>query len=171
MKNMKRTFLVILTWVFLAFTTWACNNVNTGNTDNTKNSGVTAGNEVTDKGEVKPEYLTVETFKEKVWDYEENPQKWVYEGKEPAIIDFYADWCRPCRMVAPILDELSKDYAGKVKIYKIDTQVERELAAVFQVQSIPAFLYIPLEGQPQMDRGFKDKAAFQRIISEVLLIN
>ncbi len=160
---MKRTFLMTLTGVFLVLSTWACSNVNS------ETAGVSGNNETVEKGEVKPEYLTVETFKEKVWNYEENPEQWVYQGSEPAIIDFYADWCRPCRMVAPILDELSKDYEGRVKIYKIDTQVERELAAVFQVSSIPAFLYVPLEGQPQMDRGFKDKAAFERIIKDVLL--
>jgi thioredoxin 1 len=161
--NMKRTLLVVLSGAFLALTTLACSSANS------ENAAAASNSEVAEKGEVKPEYLTVETFKEKVWNYEANPQEWVYEGTEPAIIDFYADWCRPCRMVAPILDEISKDYAGKVKVYKIDTQVERELAAVFQVSSIPAFLYIPLEGQPQMDRGFKDKAAFERVISEVLL--
>ena len=95
----------------------------------------------------------------------------MYEGKLPAIIDFYADWCRPCRMVAPILDELAEDYKGKVVIYKINTQVEKELAAIFKIQSIPSFLYIPVQGQPQMDKGLKDKAAFEKIIAEVLLKN
>jgi thioredoxin len=169
---MKRFSFVFLLALAISFTATACSNANSET-----NEGVTAtataeanpggGNEA---GDVKPEFLTKETFKEKIWNYEENPQAWVYEGTEPAIIDFYADWCKPCKMVAPILDEISKDYAGQVKVYKIDTQVQRELASVFQVTSIPTFLYIPAEGQPQMDRGFKDKAAFERIIADVLLV-
>ncbi|MBE0637908.1 MAG: thiol reductase thioredoxin [Bacteroidales bacterium] len=156
---MKKISSLLLIVTFVALAAYGCNST----------SGNGAGNSPDDKTSVKIEYLTKETFKQKIWDYEKNPQTWVYEGKEPAIIDFYADWCRPCRMVAPILDELSVEYDGKIKIYKIDTQVERELAGVFQVQSIPAFLYIPMEGQPQMDKGLKDKETFTRIIDEVLL--
>ncbi len=89
--------------------------------------------------DIKPEYLTYETFKEKVWDFESNPQEWVYKGDIPCVIDFYADWCKPCKMVAPIMDELSKDYQGKVKIYKIDTDKEKKLAGVFGIRSIPSF--------------------------------
>lgn len=157
---MKKISVILLSVVFVAITAYGCNSLS-GNSDNS------ASND--EKSSSKVEYLTLETFKEKVWDFESNPQTWVYEGNEPAIIDFYADWCRPCRMVAPILDELSIDYEGKVKIYKIDTQVERELAQVFQISSIPAFLYVPMEGQPQMDRGMKDKATFVNIINDLLL--
>lgn len=160
--HMKRISLTALTIVLIAVTAIGCNSI----TGNDKGSASES-----EKSGVKIEYLTKETFKQKVWDYEKNPQTWVYEGKLPAIIDFYADWCRPCRMVAPILDELAQDYNGKVVIYKIDTQVERELAGVFQIQSIPAFLYVPMQGQPQMDKGLKDKATFEKIISEVLLVN
>ncbi len=97
--------------------------------------------------------LNKEIFLKEVWDYEASPQEWKYKGDKPALIDFYADWCGPCKTAAPILEELSKDYVGKVIIYKIDTQVERELAGVFGVSGIPAFLYIPLEGKPSMTSG------------------
>ena len=167
---MKRVFIVFLTGLFITFTGTACGTANSENKQSANSNNETEVNandsETTDS---KPEYLTAETFKKKIWDYENNPEKWVYQGTEPAIIDFYADWCKPCKMVAPILDEISKEYSGKLKVYKIDTQKERELAAVFQVSSIPAFLYIPAKGQPQMDKGFKDKATFERIIKEVLL--
>jgi thioredoxin len=167
---MKRITSLFAFFILMAFTATACSNANSGN-DNNPNEVKTvstenpSGNDV----ETKPEYLTKDSFKEKIWDYEANPQEWVYEGTEPAIIDFYADWCKPCKMVAPILDEISQEYAGKVKVYKIDTQKERELASVFQVSSIPAFLYIPVDGKPQMDRGFKQKEAFERIIKDFLI--
>lgn len=152
----------------------SCNSGNGGNTESKSNpdkqSTTDSGNtgnpsEISDK----PEFLTKETFLKKVWDFEKNPQEWVYEGDTPAIIDFYADWCKPCKMVAPVLDELAREYKGKIKIYKIDTQKERELAAAFNIQSIPAFLYIPANGKPQMDMGYKDKAAFEQIIKTYLL--
>lgn len=170
---MKRILVVFLMGLFVTFTATACDNANSENNEGIETATVakapnTDGIE-TETTSVKPEFLTVETFKQKIWNYEENPKGWVYEGSEPAIIDFYADWCKPCKMVAPILDEISKEYAGKLKVYKVDTQKERELAAVFQVSSIPAFLYIPASGQPQMDKGYKDKAAFERIIKEILL--
>lgn len=167
---MKRLSIVLLIGLAFTFTATACSNANSENNEGITTTGNSEMNNSGSENETaKPEYLTKETFKQKIWDYEKNPQEWIYEGSEPAIIDFYADWCKPCKMVAPILDEISKDYAGKVKVYKIDTEDQKELAAVFQVRSIPTFLYIPAEGQPQMDRGFKDKAAFERIISDVLL--
>ena len=168
---MKRITSFLAFFVIIAITASACSSTNGGN-DNTpvvSKSETMAQTPSGDKSDAKPEYLTNETFKEKIWDYEANPQEWVYEGSEPAIIDFYADWCKPCKMVAPILDEISQDYAGKIKVYKIDTQKQRELASVFQVSSIPAFLYIPVNGKPQMDKGFKQKEAFEKIIDDFLL--
>jgi thioredoxin 1 len=97
--------------------------------------------------------LTKEIFLERVWDYQKSPQKWVYKGDKPALIDFYADWCGPCKIASPILNELSKEYGGKIIVYKIDTEVEQELAAIFRVRSIPAFLYIPVGGKPVMMSG------------------
>lgn len=113
------------------------------------------------------EHLTKETFKSKVFDYEKN-REWKYEGNLPAIIDFYADWCGPCKMVAPILDELSKEYDGKLNVYKVDTEVERELAGVFGIQSIPSLLFVPKEGQPQMAMGALPKDTFKKAFKEVL---
>ena len=97
--------------------------------------------------------LTKDVFLKQVWNYEKTPKEWNYKGDKPALIDFYADWCGPCKIASPILDEISKEYAGKIYVYKIDTQVERELAAVFGIKGIPAFLYIPLEGKPVMMSG------------------
>ncbi len=97
--------------------------------------------------------LTKEKFLKEVWDYQNSPQEWKFKGDKPAIIDFYADWCGPCKIASPILEEISKEYAGKITVYKIDTQVERELASVFGVSGIPAFLYIPKNGKPMMTSG------------------
>lgn len=114
------------------------------------------------------EHLTAETFKQKVFNYETNTE-WKFEGNKPCIIDFYADWCGPCKMVAPILEELSGDYKGRVDIYKVDTEQEQELAAVFGIRSIPSILFIPAKGQPQMSMGALPKQSFEKIIAEVLL--
>jgi len=111
--------------------------------------------------------LTTQEFKEKVFNYEQN-QEWNYLGDKPCIIDFYADWCAPCRMVAPILEELSKEYDGKVDIYKVDTEAEQELAMVFGIRSIPSLLFVPKEGQPQMAMGALPKETFVKAIDEVL---
>jgi len=122
------------------------------------------------KGEVDMEQLTKDTFKEKVFDFEENSE-WNYKGDLPAIIDFYADWCGPCKMVAPILQELSNEYAGKLAIYKINTDSEREVAGAFGIQSIPSILFIPVGDKPQMAAGALPKSVFQEIIRDVLKVN
>lgn len=106
-------------------------------------------------------------FLQEVWDYEASPKEWKYKGDKPAMIDFYADWCGPCKTAAPILEELSIEYSGKIVIYKVDTQVERELASVFGVSGIPAFLYIPMEGKPQMTSGIaRSKADTKKMFKE-----
>lgn len=97
--------------------------------------------------------LTKSVFLQKVWDYENSPQEWKYKGDKPALIDFYADWCGPCKIASPILEEISNEYAGDIYVYKIDTEKEKELASVFGIRGIPAFLYIPVEGQPVMMSG------------------
>lgn len=112
--------------------------------------------------------LTTEEFRKNIFDYTTSSE-WKYEGALPVIIDFYADWCGPCKMVAPILEELSKEYAGKVEIYKVDTEAEQELSAVFNIRSIPTFLFIPVGGQPAMQPGALPKNAFEKIIGEYLL--
>jgi thioredoxin 1 len=112
--------------------------------------------------------LTTEKFKEEVFDYT-TEKEWKYKGTLPAIIDFYADWCGPCKMVAPVLEELSDEFEGEVMIYKIDTEAEMELSAVFGIQSIPTFLFVPLEGLPMMQPGALPKKAYKQIIEEELL--
>lgn len=113
-------------------------------------------------------HLTAQSFKEKVFDYE-TEKEWHYKGQLPAIIDFYADWCGPCKMVAPVLEELSKEYEGKLHIYKINTEEEQELSAAFAIRSIPTFLFIPVDGEPAMQPGALPKKAFQQVIEQHLL--
>ena len=114
------------------------------------------------------EHLTKQTFLDKVFNYEVN-QEWKYEGDLPCIIDFYADWCGPCKMVAPILEELSKEYSGKINIFKIDTEAEQELASAFGIRSIPSMLFCPKEGQPQMTVGALPKDSMKQTINDILL--
>jgi len=115
------------------------------------------------------EHLTKETFKQKVFNYETN-KEWKFEGDKPCLIDFYADWCGPCRMVAPILEELATEYDGKINIYKVDTEQERELAGMFGIQSIPSILFVPSEGQPQMSLGALPKDTFKKVFKDVLKV-
>ena len=115
------------------------------------------------------ENLSKQTFLEKVFNYEKN-KDWMYEGKLPSIIDFYADWCGPCKMIAPVLEELSNEYAGKMNIYKVDTEAEQELAAAFAIRSIPSMLFIPMSEQPQMANGALPKQELHKLIKEVLKV-
>jgi len=114
------------------------------------------------------EHLTKETFLEKVFNFEKN-KEWTFEGKLPCLIDFYADWCQPCKIVAPILEELSKEYEGKINIYKVNTEEQNELAAAFGIRSIPSLLFCPADGQPQMAQGALPKENLIQAINEVLL--
>jgi len=113
------------------------------------------------------EHLNKETFKDKVFNYETN-KEWKFEGSKPCLIDFYADWCGPCKMVAPVLEELSKEYDGKLDIYKIDTEDQRELAAMFGIQSIPSLLFVPKEGQPRMAMGALPKETLKKAFKDIL---
>jgi thioredoxin len=117
--------------------------------------------------------LNKEEFKKKILNYDVN-KTWKYEGDLPSIVDFYADWCGPCKIASPILEEIAKEYKGKIHVYKVDTQKDPELAQMFGVQGIPAFLYIPMEGQPTMNSGIgrtteETKAMFRKAIEEILL--
>ena len=107
-------------------------------------------------------------FIDKVFDYQ-NAQEWKYKGDKPAIIDLYADWCGPCRKVAPIMKELAKEYDGRIVIYKVNVDKEKELAALFNATSIPLFVFIPMNGQPQLFSGAADKATYQKTIDDFLL--
>lgn len=113
------------------------------------------------------EKLDKKTFTEKIFDFEKK-KEWEYQGEIPAIVDFYADWCGPCKMVTPILEKLSAEYAGKINIYKVDTDKEQELAGAFGIQSIPSLLFIPQKGEPQMTRGALSREAFEKAIAEIL---
>lgn len=114
-------------------------------------------------------HLTKSEFIKKVADIENNSREWNFLGERPAIIDFYADWCGPCKMVSPIMDELADEYKGKVDIYKINTEKEIDLAAAFGIRSIPSILFIPMNGQPQMAQGAMPKATFVKAIDDILL--
>jgi thioredoxin len=114
-------------------------------------------------------HLTKAEFLAKVANYEANPTEWKYLGDKPCIIDFYADWCGPCKAIAPVLEELAKEYHGQIYIYKVDTEKEQELASAFGIRSIPSLLFCPIEGQPQMAQGALPKETFKKAINEVLL--
>lgn len=126
-------------------------------------------NNKTEKKKMGTIHLTKEDFLKKVMDYENNPTEWKYLGDKPAIIDFYADWCGPCKMIAPVLEELAKEYDGQIYIYKVDTEKEQELAAVFGIRSIPTLLFVPMDEAPQMAQGALPKHAFKEAIESVLL--
>jgi thioredoxin len=162
MKNLRT--LLLLTVGIIAV---SCSNSTTTNAqaDNTAQAETKTEEAV----EGKTIHMNKEMFIQKVMDFETNKEEWKYIGDKPAIIDFYADWCKPCKMIAPIMDELAEEYKGQIYIYKVDTQVERELAAVFNIRSIPAVLFIPMEGQPQMSQGALPKETFKQSIDDFLL--
>ena len=115
-------------------------------------------------------HLTTAEFKELIFDYE-NEKEWKFKGSKPTILDFYADWCGPCKMVAPILDELSDEFDGKIDIYKINTEEESELTAIFSIRSIPSILFIPLNESPQMANGALPKDTFKKAIQEIFKLD
>ncbi len=115
--------------------------------------------------------MTKAMFLEKVYNFEKNPKQWSYIGDKPCIIDFYATWCRPCKMVAPLMEEFAAKYNGQITIYKVDTDQERELAQFFGIRSIPTMFFCPAKGDPQMTQGALDKESYEKIINEVLLQN
>ena len=116
-------------------------------------------------------HLTKEEFLKQVADYENNPTEWKYLGDKPAIVDFYADWCAPCKMLAPVLEELAAEYKDRIVIYKVNTEQEQELAAVFGIRSIPTLLFVPRQGGPQMAAGALPKNTLKEAIENVLLSN
>jgi thioredoxin len=123
-----------------------------------------------------PVHITKDDFIKLVMDYRANPETWIFAGKKPCLVDFYADWCGPCKVTSPILEELSKEYAGKINIYKVNIDQERELASLFNVQSIPTFLFCPMEGNPTISSGIANtadatKQMFREQINQLLLKN
>ena len=128
-----------------------------------------AANAQEKKEESKVKHLTYNEFLKKVWDFEKNPNTFIYKGELPAVVDFYADWCGPCRRVAPIMEKLAEEYDGKLLVYKVNTDQERGLSAAFQVKSIPRALFIPLEGQPMMQVGALPEEGYRKVIEEQLI--
>lgn len=116
-------------------------------------------------------HLTKNDFLNKVANYETNPKEWKFLGDKPAIIDFYATWCGPCKMLAPVLDELAQEYEGKIDIYKINVEDEEELSALFGIRSVPTLLFVPMEGAPQMAQGALPKNTLKDVIHDILLKN
>ena len=121
------------------------------------------------KEESKVKHLTYKEFVKQVWDFEKDPNTFTYKGKLPAVIDFYANWCGPCRRVAPIMEKLAEEYDGKLLVYKVNVDQEKELAGVFNVTSIPMVLFIPLEGQPMMQVGALPEEGYRKVIQDSLL--
>ena len=117
----------------------------------------------------KVQHITYQDFLDKIWNFEKSPEEFKFKGKTPAIVDFYADWCGPCRKVGPIMEKLAKDYDGKLAVYKVNVDKEKDLAAAFQVRSIPMVLFIPLEGQPMMQVGAMAESEYKKVVEERLL--
>lgn len=140
-----KKILLILTLAIIGFSSCIAGDEKAGSTPE--------GTTTSESSESSDELLTKDEFIEKVWNYEKTPSEWVFLGDKPVIIDFYADWCGPCKTASPILEEVAKQYEGQIEVYKIDTDNEQELASVFGISSIPSFLYIPLEGKPVMTSG------------------
>ncbi len=130
-----------------------------------------AGNKQSENEDKKGEVIQMNKamFIKDVFDYTANTDTWQYKGNKPAIIDFYADWCGPCRQTAPIMKELAKQYSNEIVIYKVDVDKEKELAALFNASSIPLFVFIPMKGEPQLFRGAADKATYEKVIQDFLL--
>ena len=128
-----------------------------------------AANAQEKKEESKVKHLTYSEFLKKVWDFEKSPDTFIYKGKLPAVIDFYADWCGPCRRVAPIMERMADEYDGKLLVYKVNVDQEKELANAFGVSSIPMVLFIPLEGQPMMQVGALPEEGYKKVVEEQLL--
>ncbi len=166
--TMKRKGILLMV-AAIAITLTACNRHSQNNNSNSKGTNTinTENNMTTTTA--KTIHLTRADFLNKVANFEKSPDKWVYLGDKPAIIDFYADWCGPCKMIAPILDELAEEYDGQIYIYKVDTEAEQQLAAEFGIRSIPSLLFVPMDEAPQMAQGALPKDAFKQAIEEVLL--
>lgn len=169
-NEMKKTGYLLALIIFLFASCNGTSGGEKGGTSANSSAGIAkAGDNRTVSPGDKPEHLTEKTFKQKVMDYDKNPKDWVFEGNKPAIVDFYADWCRPCRMIAPYLEELSVEYAGKIDVYKVNTDEERELSAVFGIESLPTVLFIPMQGRPSSQLGAMSKESYKKIIDEFLL--
>lgn len=156
---MKNAFLVLA----VLFCSIACNNTSAKNS----NSEVSA--QEISSSNVSVQEISKEQFLEKVYNFEKNPQNWVYEGKIPCIVDFYADWCGPCKALSPRLSNMAHEFEGKIVIYKINVDKEKELARAFGISSIPALLWCPVNGEPHFTQGALSEEDLRNRIKEVLL--
>jgi len=157
---MKKTALSIL--VISLFMLISCKNTSQNNEANNKPT-----NKFDNQGKVVQ--IDKVSFIDIIMDYKKNPKTWVFKGEKPCVVDFYADWCRPCKMVAPIMEELAKEYEGKINIYKVNVDNERELSQIFEIGSIPAILFSPLKGNPSMQTGAMSKEQYKEIFDNFLL--
>ena len=155
MRKTKYAFILSAVMVIVS----CCRNSGGDNQQNTNNK----------EKKMQTIHLTKSEFLAKVADYETSPNEWKYLGDRPAVIDFYASWCGPCKMIAPILEELAAEYGDSIYVYKINTEEEQELATAFGIQSIPTLLFVPMEGAPQMAQGAMPKNALKEAIDKVLL--
>jgi len=158
---MKRILQLSLLFSFVAL-------VSCGSSSIKQTSSVLEGTPVSATG--KPIQLDKKTFIKRVYDFEKNPQAWVYAGDKPCVIDFYADWCGPCKMIAPYLEEIAGKYNGKVYVYRVNVDDQQELAQFFGIQSIPAVLFCPMQGKPQMMVGARSKDEFLKAAEGILTI-
>jgi thioredoxin len=156
-----KTKAILLAGGILLGTFTSCQSSNPSETNKEKT-------ETTDESKKDIEHLTVASFKQKVFNYE-GATEWKFEGDKPCIVDFYASWCGPCRMMAPTIAEIAQQYKGKIDVYKVNVDDQKELAAAFGISSIPSILFCPGEGRPQMSAGMLSKADFDKAINEVLL--
>lgn len=165
---MKYRFIVAL--VAFAAVVTACSGKNNGtNAGKAKESRTTVVKEkVKGDKKMKVTEMTKEMFKDKVMDYENNPQDWNFKGDKPAIIDFYATWCGPCKMTAPNVEKIAEEYDGKIDVYKVDVDQQEELAAMFGIQSIPAILFIPKNGTPAKSVGAMGYGQLKDAVNQVL---
>ena len=155
--SMKKFFFIVSLFSLIALNACSSNNDNSNQKANEYVEGVV-------------NQMSSAMFQKMIWDFKKHPDKWMFNGKVPCIIDFYADWCRPCKMVSPIMEELAKEYKGKIRIFKVNTDQERELSSLFRITSIPAVMLIPKNGEPQMVIGAQAKESYRKSINDVLKV-
>ena len=165
----KLTFLLLILTPLLA---QACQGTGATEKEKEKQNETMVSNDEGDKAVI---HLTAEEFRQKVVDYK-NSKKWDYQGNKPCLIDFYADWCAPCKITSPIIEDIAKEYKGKIQVYKVDIEKEKELASVMGIRGIPTFLYCPVEGKPRMSSGIGQseedtRQMFKNNIEQFLLKN
>lgn len=167
---MKKVGILALTALF-GFASISCDGNAAEKNNNGEKETIETNAIVAPPSDHKVIVLDEAAFKEKVWNYDANPEAWNYKGELPAVVDFYADWCGPCKKIAPIMEKLAKEYDGKIIIYKVNTDHNRELSSVFGIRSIPSILFIPKEGQPAMQAGAMTEAQYKEIFESYLLGN